>query len=150
MPGRFQVAGGAIIEKDGKVLITRRLPGRWKGGYWEFVTGRIEQGEDLETGLKREVREEVNLEIELVAPLHVVHFFRGIEKTPENEIFLMTYLAKYLSGEVKLCPEEQDDFAWIDLFQADLSGYPGLEELFHEEIQNYREYRQKLKQKDAK
>jgi len=32
MAGRFQVAGCAIIEKEGKVLVTRRSEGRWTGG----------------------------------------------------------------------------------------------------------------------
>lgn len=141
MPGRFQVAGCAIIEKDGKVLITRRSPSRWMGELWEFVTGRVEQSEDLITGLKREVREEVNLKINPLFPIYVSHFYRGKGhkriKIPENEIFLITYVAKWVSGRVKLKTDEQDKFEWVNLKKIDFAIYPGLKEMYGKEMKAY-------------
>ena len=140
MAGRFQVAGCAIIEKEGKALVTRRSEGRWTGGTWEFVSGRIEQGEDFEQGLKREVKEEVSLEIELVSPLCVDHFYRGVEKTPENEVMMITYLCKWVSGEVKIKVDEQDKYEWVFLKDINLDNYPGFVQYFGKEIEAYLNY----------
>lgn len=137
MPGYFQVAGGAIIEKGEKVLLTRRAQGRWNGGHWEFVSGRIEQGEDLETGLKREVMEEVGLEIETKFPIYVAHFFRG-EERDKNEVFLATYVCRFVSGEVRLKTDEQDKFEWVEFGKLRFSDFPGLQEDWREEIGAYK------------
>jgi 8-oxo-dGTP diphosphatase len=141
MPGRFQVAGCAIIEKEEKVLLTRRSQGRWLEGVWEFVSGRVEQGESVEQGLKREVMEEVNLKMQPVMPIHTVHFYRGrghqkIEK-PENAVQMITYICRYISGEVKLNTKEQDKFIWVDLTKTNLKNYPGLTKYYGEEIKRY-------------
>lgn len=137
MPGRFQVAGCAIIEKGKEVLITRRSLGRWRGGFWEFVSGRMEQGEDLVQGLKREVQEEVGLEISPLYPIHVSHFYRSSERIPENEIFMVTYIALWVHGEVVLNTEEQDKYEWVNLKKIDVLLYPGLQDLFGSEIEAY-------------
>ena len=137
MAGKFQVAGCAIIEKENKVLLTRRSLGRWRGGFWEFVSGRIEQGEDLIEGLKREVQEEVELEINPLYPIHVAHFYRGSEHIAENEIFMITYVATWVHGEVQLKTDEQDKFEWVDLRKINFLNYPGLKDLFGDEIAAY-------------
>ena len=134
MAGKFMVAGNAIIEKDGKVLITRRNPKRWLGNVWEFVSGRIEQGEDLVIGLKREVREEVSLEIEPLFPIYTTHFYRG-EKKAENEVIMVTYVCRYVSGEITLKTDEQVEFRWAS--PSELTQYESLMKYFAEEINEY-------------
>lgn len=54
----------AIINYNGKFLVTQRGYGDFKG-YWEFPGGKIEPGETPENALKREIKEELNLEIEI-------------------------------------------------------------------------------------
>lgn len=54
----------AIIHHQGKFLATQRGYGDFKG-YWEFPGGKIEPGETPENALKREIKEELNLEIEI-------------------------------------------------------------------------------------
>lgn len=141
MAGRFQVAGCAIIEKKGKVLITRRNKDRWLGMSWEFVSGRLEQGEDMITGIKREVKEEVNLEIKALYPIYASHFYRGVGQKrieiPENEVIMVSYACKWLKGEVHLKLDEQDKYEWVDLKKINLVQYPGLKEYYQEEIEAY-------------
>jgi mutator protein MutT len=64
----------AVVERDGKVLVTRRLPGVHLSGLWEFPGGKCEPGESLETCLRRELLEELNVEAdigrELLATTH--------------------------------------------------------------------------------
>ncbi len=51
----------AIIERDGRVLIAQRKPGKHMGGKWEFPGGKIEPGETPAQSLARELEEELSL-----------------------------------------------------------------------------------------
>lgn len=77
----------AVIERRGRVLVARRRADGHLPLAFEFPGGKVERGESLEAALRREVREEVGLEIESAEPLAVVehaypdrrvrlHFFR--------------------------------------------------------------------------
>ena len=68
----IMVAVGAVIEdKKGRILLVKHVPGR--GGFWQgkwiCPGGALEPGETIEEGIKREVMEETQLEIDLVKPL---------------------------------------------------------------------------------
>jgi mutator protein MutT len=52
----------AVIERDGRVLVTRRLDGSHLSGYWEFPGGKCDPGETHEACLARELREELGVE----------------------------------------------------------------------------------------
>lgn len=55
----------AVIERDGKLLVTRRLEGTHLSGLWEFPGGKCEAGETHEACLARELREELNVRAEI-------------------------------------------------------------------------------------
>lgn len=57
---RFVV--GAIIGKDGKVLLLKRKAGDFMGGIFEFPSGKVEENENLIEALKREINEETGLQ----------------------------------------------------------------------------------------
>jgi A/G-specific adenine glycosylase len=61
----------AVIRRGGDVLIAQRPQDGLLGGLWEFPGGKVEQGEDLVTGLRREIREELDVEIEIIGSLGV-------------------------------------------------------------------------------
>jgi mutator protein MutT len=73
-----QIAVGAIVIDDGRLLVVKRAndPGK---GLWSLPGGRVEQGEFLEDALKREVREETGLEVE-------VGELAGILEVPGDEL----------------------------------------------------------------
>ena len=85
----------AVIERDGKFLVGRRLRGTHLAGCWEFPGGKVHDGETLEQALCREIREELNTGISDVKGIfqasHAyqdrtveLHFFRGtLTGTPE-------------------------------------------------------------------
>jgi 8-oxo-dGTP diphosphatase len=119
----------AIIVKDNKYLITRRsknkkrFPGKWTvpGGHLE-THDYIDLPKDtefywynvLEKVLRREVIEEVGLEIkniEYVTSLATVH-------TDGKPSLVISCMADYISGDVKLQKEETDKFAWVTLKEA--------------------------------
>ena len=65
------VVAGALIDADGRVLITKRPNGKEMAGLWEFPGGKIEEGETPEQALIRELKEELNIETKgsCLAPL---------------------------------------------------------------------------------
>ena len=59
MPDRIVVVA-AVIEQDGRFLVTRRLTGTHLAGYWEFPGGKVHEGETQIQALEREMLEELN------------------------------------------------------------------------------------------
>jgi len=117
--GRFLVATGAIIEntKTGKILLLKRSEEKdFSGGIWEYITGRMNQFEEPEDGLRREIREEAGIEVEIVKPVSIFHIFRG-EKIAENELVGIMYWCKADTEEIKLS-EEHTDFQWVSAKEA--------------------------------
>lgn len=124
-----EIAITAIIIKDGKYLITKRSPTkkRWPN-MWTVPGGRLEVSDYsnlpkdtkdywynvLEQVLRREVREEVGLEIsniEYVTSLATVH----ADGSPS---LVISCMADYIGGEVTLQLEECNEFAWVSLEEA--------------------------------
>lgn len=64
----------AVIERDGRFLLARRLEGTHLEGHWEFPGGKCEAGESLESCLARELREELDVACvvgpEILATVH--------------------------------------------------------------------------------
>ena len=110
----FRNAAKAFIIKDGKVLLIKRRPNDpHKPGAWDIPGGRLELGEDPFDGLKREVKEEINLEVEIIMPISVNHFVRD----DGQKITLTIFLCKILNREIKLS-EEHSEYQWVALEDA--------------------------------
>jgi len=65
---RVEVAAAVIIGPDGRFLLGQRPAGKVYAGYWEFPGGKIEPGETPLAALKRELREELGIEVERAYP----------------------------------------------------------------------------------
>lgn len=78
----YDVTAGVIRNAAGQVLIAQRPAHGLLGGLWEFPGGKVEPGETLEHCLKRELREELAIEVEVLAPITVVrHAFTHFKIT---------------------------------------------------------------------
>ena len=62
------VAVGVLIDERGSFLLTSRPEGKVYAGYWEFPGGKLEAGESVEQALRRELHEELGIEIGAVQP----------------------------------------------------------------------------------
>ena len=101
---REVVAG--IIYKNNKFLIAQRNLKKSQGGLWEFPGGKVEQDETYEQALKREIKEELNADIEVEG-----YVGENIYHYPEKDIKLIFYKAKLLSENIELL--EHEDYKWI-------------------------------------
>jgi 8-oxo-dGTP diphosphatase len=129
--GRFMVAIGAVIQLAGTdkfLLIQRAGEQDWRGGEWEIIYGRIDQFEDCEKGLHREVREETGLtEITVHETLRVWHIFRGPELA-ENEVIGITFRCTTPRDSVTLS-QEHTAYRWVTVDEAlELVRTPGIRE----------------------
>ena len=88
VPAVVQVAAGLIL-REGRYLIAKRKAGTHLGCLWEFPGGKREPGESLEDCLRRELREELGIDV--TPPVHfrvIRHEYR--EKTVELHFFRCT------------------------------------------------------------
>lgn len=58
-----EVAVGVLVRADGAFLLTSRPEGKVYAGYWEFPGGKLEAGESVEQALRRELHEELGIDI---------------------------------------------------------------------------------------
>jgi 8-oxo-dGTP diphosphatase len=65
------VAVGVLIDREGRFLLTSRPEGKVYAGYWEFPGGKLEAGEGVEQALRRELHEELGIEIGAAQPWKV-------------------------------------------------------------------------------
>ena len=65
------VAVGVLIDAEGRFLLTSRPAGKVYAGFWEFPGGKLEAGESVEQALRRELHEELGIEIGAVQPWQV-------------------------------------------------------------------------------
>ncbi len=106
------VTAGIIWRDDGRFLITQRPLEGLLGGLWEFPGGKQEPGESLPEALRREIKEELNIQIEVGRPLttikHAYTHFR---------ISLHAFHATYRGGRLQHLGVA--DHAWVTLNELD-------------------------------
>jgi A/G-specific adenine glycosylase len=105
----------AVIWRDGKVLIAQRPANGLLGGLWEFPGGKLKPGEDLKSGLIREIEEELGVGIQICQPLGIYrHAYTHFRVTVHAFECTLAY------GEVTRL--HHDAIAWA--VPGELSAYP--------------------------
>ena len=95
----------AIIIRDGKVFATQRGYGEWKD-WWEFPGGKIEAGECPQEALVREIREELDAEIEVGELIETVEW-----DYPAFHLTMHCFVCSLVSESIHL--NEHEDSAWL-------------------------------------
>jgi 8-oxo-dGTP diphosphatase len=112
----------AVIERDGKYLITQRRQSAVLGGLWEFPGGRVETGETDEAALKREIRERLGVDVvvkERIALRH--HEYEGYA------VDLNLYQTTLSEGAVLLAVRVAD-FRWVASDEFDQYPFPAADQ----------------------
>ena len=116
----IRVVAAIIIEKE-KVFATQRGYGEFKDG-WEFPGGKIELGETPETAIVREIKEELDTEIQVVKLLDTVEY-----DYPQFHLSMDCFICKIKSGDLVLKEHEaakwltKENLDSVDWLPADLS-----------------------------
>lgn len=85
----------AIIEDQGRVLLTRRREGVPYPLFWEFPGGKVEASEDPRDCIVREIREELAIDVAVEGVYDVIYHCY-----PERTVLVIAYRCRWLSGEV--------------------------------------------------
>ena len=103
----IKVSCAIIVNANGLVLVTQRSKKMSLPLKWEFPGGKIEANETPEECLIREIKEELNIEIEITASLSPNDY-----QYPDKLIRLIPFICRQKDGEVVL--KEHADYKWLD------------------------------------
>lgn len=95
----------AVIEHDGRIFATQRGYGEYKD-WWEFPGGKIESGETQCEALKREIKEELNTEINIDKFLLTINY-----DYPNFHLTMHCFLCSVISGNLELL--EHENARWL-------------------------------------
>ena len=115
----------AVVQRDGRYLLGRRPEEKRHGGMWEFPGGKLDPGEDAADAARRELAEELSLEVLSVgSPLHslrdsassfVIHF-HPVETRGEPEALEHSQVGWYALDEMagmRLAPADAGFVRWL-------------------------------------
>jgi 8-oxo-dGTP diphosphatase len=95
------VVTAAIVEDHGRYFVTRRLTGAHLEGLWEFPGGKIEPGESLADGLRRELKEELGTDVVIGEEVFTV-----THNYPDRRVELHFLTCTFLNAPVPLLGQE--------------------------------------------
>ncbi|MFZ9666732.1 MAG: 8-oxo-dGTP diphosphatase MutT [Steroidobacteraceae bacterium] len=118
---RIVVVAAALLDADHRVLIAARPAGKHMAGRWEFPGGKIAAGESPETALRRELREELGIDVQRCQfEMTLVHAY------PDREVELLFYVVEAWGGTPQSLDGQAlrwvpvEDLAHEDILEADL------------------------------
>ncbi len=111
-------AGALIFNDEGKVLLSLRGPkAKNEVGKWEIPGGAIEFGETIKTGLQREIKEELGIEVEVG---EMIQLCDHILPEEHQHWVSPTYICTIVSGTPTIMePEKCDKLGWFTIEEAE-------------------------------
>lgn len=110
-----KIAVHGLIKNKGKILLTHRSKlNDWKPGEWDIAGGTVEFGElDPKASLAREILEETGLVVKIN---NIIHLYSSLSGSLRHQ-FQFVYDCDYVGGEVKLDPNEHDEYKWVKIIE---------------------------------
>lgn len=115
------VVAAAVVRREGRVLLTRRMEGAHLAGLWEFPGGKLEPGEAPEAAVVRECREECGVEVAVDDILDVT-----FHRYPAKHVLLLFYACRLVSGDVAHLGVA--DHAWVTPAELGAYAFPPADE----------------------
>ncbi len=107
----------AVIEKNQQILIAKRPAHVHLGGLWEFPGGKVEPGENVIQALKREIQEELGINVTESQPLIKIPY-----NYPDKNVLLDVYRISEFNGEAH--GKEQQEIRWVGKNELALYNFP--------------------------
>ena len=112
------VSAISLVDRDGRILISKRSENKFMPGYWEFPGGKLEEGETPGQCLIREIKEEINIDLEnfCFSPLTF-----SLNEYNEFNILLLLYICREWEGVI--IAKESQELKWSfskDLYDCNL------------------------------
>ncbi|MHA6484481.1 NUDIX domain-containing protein [Paenibacillus sp. strain BS8-2] len=113
----------AIIQTDDQILIARRGGDDDLAGKWEFPGGKVEGRESLEQCLRREIKEELGVNIRVQR-----YFGESVVQGSNGTYRIMAFMAKLISGDPE--PTEHSELRWVTASELDQYTFLSADEIF--------------------
>lgn len=110
---QIQATAGIVLHED-KILIAQRKPDDKYGNFWEFPGGKCEEGESEEDCLRREMKEELGIEVEVAQKAGTYQM-----QYPDRVFEMHFFWCRWAGGEPR--PLECQDFRWVT--RAEIAAY---------------------------
>ncbi|MBV1787098.1 Nudix family hydrolase [Marinobacterium sp. D7] len=103
----IHVAAAIIVDSQGRILIAKRDASQHQGGLWEFPGGKVESGEPVELALRRELDEELGIQVEHARPqIRITHHY------PDKSVLLDVWRVERFGGEAH--GREGQPIRWVE------------------------------------
>ncbi|MED2981853.1 NUDIX hydrolase [Bacillus thuringiensis] len=112
-PKHIVAVAGYLTNEKNEVLLTKV---HWRADTWEMPGGQVEEGEALDQAVCREIKEETGL---TVKPIGII----GVYYNASMHILAVVFKVAYVSGEIKIQPEEIQEAKFVDLNEENIDEY---------------------------
>ena len=116
-PERIHVAVAAIMDEQGRVLLSKRAAHVHQGGLWEFPGGKLEEGESIDEGLRRELHEELG-----ITPTRARPLIRVAHDYPDKSVLLDVWRIDRINGIPR--GREGQQVEWVPVDQLPCYAFP--------------------------
>ena len=123
----IEVVAAVIFDAEGRIFATQRGYGEWKD-WWEFPGGKIEAGESREAALKREIREELDAEIEVGELMKTIDY-----DYPHFHLTMHCFRCRLIGG---LTLREHEAAKWLATSDLQVVKWLPADEDFVRELEN--------------
>jgi 8-oxo-dGTP diphosphatase len=126
------IVSAALIIEQGKILVTQRKRDSSHGLLWEFPGGKVKEGEEPKGALRRELKEELDVEVEVGMIFDVVFY-----SYPEYPILLLVYRCRIEKGSLK--PIGCHDLRWVNLRELETLAMPPADDPIRKHLDSFEE-----------
>jgi 8-oxo-dGTP diphosphatase len=112
-PKHIIAVSALVTNEDNEILLTKV---QWRLDTWEMPGGQVEEGEALDKAVTREVLEETGL---VIKPVGIT----GVYYNATKQILSVVFKARFISGEIKVPPEEINEARFVDLNEKNIDQY---------------------------
>jgi 8-oxo-dGTP diphosphatase len=126
------IVTAALIIEQGKILVTQRKKDSSHGLLWEFPGGKVKEGEEPRGALRRELKEELDVEVEVGMIFDAVFY-----SYPEYPILLLVYRCQIEKGFLK--PIGCHDLRWVNLRELEKLAMPPADDPIRKHLGSFEE-----------